>query len=95
MEWSEPPSVLAGFKASMSGPTSYAVLAQGQIVTIHYSNNPGEILFIVNGSPVAGIDVAHEGLILGIAASGLDGEGFLILGLEEGGKIRSWLLRKR
>ncbi len=94
-EWSTVPSFLFSLKPLPSALYTYATLGPNTIATVHYSNNPGEVVFEQAGTAIARLHVPHEAKIVALGTADLNGDGVSdLLGLEEGGRVRIWFLRK-
>lgn len=95
LEWSRVPAALAQISPRPSPLYAYAGSSPADLLLVHYSNNPGELSFLRDGRPLALFQVAQEAPLLALSTGDLDGDGvFDLLGLEEGGGVRLWRVRK-
>ncbi|MCS7240959.1 MAG: VCBS repeat-containing protein, partial [Candidatus Bipolaricaulota bacterium] len=95
MEWAVTPSALSGLKPLPNGLYAYAAFGSNTVAAVSYSNNPGELCFALGASSLGSFRVTQEGAIRTIAVADVNGDGLPdVLGLEEVGRIRVWLVTK-
>lgn len=93
VEWAAVPSSLSALTPLPSSLYAYAAWGSSPIATVSYSNNPGELLFALGTNSLGSFRVAQGGAIRAIAVADVNEDGFLdVLGLEEVGRIRVWLV---
>lgn len=93
VEWAQTPAFLASLTPLINPLYAYAALGPGNIVAIHYSSNFGEIIISQGAKALAKIHVGERIAFKAVAEGDVDGDGSLdIVTLEEGGKVRTWLV---
>lgn len=95
LEWSRVPAALSHVPPRPSALYAYAGSSPADLLLVCYSNNPGGISFLRDGRTLALFHVAHVTPLLVLGVGDIDGDGvFDLLGLEEGGGVRLWWVRK-
>ncbi|MCS7216998.1 MAG: VCBS repeat-containing protein [Candidatus Bipolaricaulota bacterium] len=95
LEWGKVPESLTKLIPRPSELYAFLEMPQGDVLLVHYSNNPGELLFRRGETVIAIVQVPHHAPLLSLCAYDLNGDGVLdLLGLEQGGRVRLWRVRK-
>ncbi|MGB9862070.1 MAG: hypothetical protein ACPLRP_07130, partial [Candidatus Bipolaricaulaceae bacterium] len=93
VELAQVPSFLSSLKPLLSPLFSYVEVGPKTVALAHYSANPGEI-FLTQGDKKL-VEIRSGTALKAIAAGDLNADGIPdLLGLEEGGRVRVWLVGK-
>ncbi|MGC9075571.1 MAG: FG-GAP repeat domain-containing protein [Candidatus Bipolaricaulaceae bacterium] len=93
VELAQVPSFLSSLKPLLSPLSSYVEVGPKTVALAHYSTNPGEI-FLTQGDKKL-VEIRSGTALKAIAAGDINADGIPdLLGLEEGGRVRVWLVGK-
>lgn len=95
VEWREIPSTLAGLAPRPSELYAYLGTSPADLLVAYYSNNPGELRFLQGKEVIAVLHTSYEVPLLSLDTADLNSDGVPdLLGLEQGGRVRIWVVRK-